>query len=181
MLNQFLTNNRMDLIARCIQKVGRRPRRAATKQQLDDGIPMFIDRLIRTLVAEQEGRVGAGTTISVFSGSSGSALSKMGLSAAVNGKELLELGYSVGQIVHDYGDLCQAITDLAFERDAPFSVDEYQLLDRCLDNLMADAVTEFSAELDMALTQQHNVLVDKQIGFAMHELTTMHWAQRVWR
>ena len=50
------------------------------------------------------------------------------------------LGYTADQVVHDYGDLCQAITDLAFERDAPFAVDEFRTLNRCLDNAIADAV-----------------------------------------
>ncbi|WP_235835046.1 sensor histidine kinase [Piscinibacter terrae] len=39
------------------------------------------------------------------------ALSEMGISAAAHGKQLLALGFTVDQVVHDYGDLCQAITD----------------------------------------------------------------------
>jgi signal transduction histidine kinase len=170
MLDKFLTNNRADLIARCIEKVGQRPKRAATKQQLDNGIPMFIDQLIRTLGAEQSGEVGAGALISGPSGGHESGLTEMGLSAAAHGKELLKLGYSVDQVVHDYGDLCQAITDLAFERDAPFSIDEFRTLNRCLDNAIADAVTEFSAERDATLAEQHHAQVNEQVGFLMHEL-----------
>jgi hypothetical protein len=37
----------------------------------------------------------------------------------LHGRALLDLGFNVSQVVHDYGDLCQAITDLAYERDAP--------------------------------------------------------------
>ena len=68
------------------------------------------------------------------------ALSEMGVSATVHGSELLALGYTVDQVVHDYGDLCQAITHLAIERDAPFSADQFCTLNRCLDNAIADAV-----------------------------------------
>jgi signal transduction histidine kinase len=170
MLYKFLANNRADLIARCIEKVAQRPKRAATQEQLANGIPMFIGQLIRTLEAEQGGEVGAGVGISGPSGGKGSSLTEMGVTATAHGKELLALGYSVDQVVHDYGDLCQAITDLAFERDAPFSVDEYRTLNRCLDNAIADAVTEFSAERDAALEQQHGVEINEQIGFLMHEL-----------
>jgi hypothetical protein len=170
MLNKFLKNNRADLIARCIDKVAERPKRAATKQQFENGIPMFLDQLIRTLEAEQEGEVGAGAVISGPSGGHESALSEMGLSAAAHGKELLQLGYSVDQVVHDYGDLCQAITDLAFERDAPFSVDEFRTLNRCLDNAIADAVTEFSTQRDTLIAQQQGVHANEQLGFLMHEL-----------
>jgi len=53
-------------------------------------------------------------------------LSEVGELAALHGRDLLNLGYTVDQVVHDYGDLCQAITDLAFERDAPFEIDEFR-------------------------------------------------------
>ena len=83
-------------------------------------------------------------------------MSVMGASATAHGKQLLELGYTVDQVVHDYGDICQAITDLAVERDAPFSVNEFRTLNRCLDNAIADAVTEFSARRDTTLCLKHS-------------------------
>ena len=52
---RFLTNNRDDLIARCKTKVAQRPLRAATTEQLANGVPMFLDQLIRTLHADDEG------------------------------------------------------------------------------------------------------------------------------
>jgi len=56
----------------------------------------------------------------------------------------LGLGYTVAQVVHDYGDICQAITELAGQLDAPITTDEFQTLNRCLDNAIAEAVTEYS-------------------------------------
>ena len=170
MMYEFLTHNRADLIARCIEKVAKRPKRAATKQQLKNGIPMFIDQLTRTLAAEQHNEDGISLQISGPSGGDVSKLSEMGLSATAHGKALLHLGYSVDQVVHDYGDLCQAITDLAFERDAPFSIDEYRTLNRCLDNAIADAVSEFSAQRDVVITEQRGLHENEQLGFLMHEL-----------
>lgn len=170
MMYEFLTNNRADLIARCIQKVSKRPRRAASEEQLKSGIPMFIDQLTRTLQAEQNNEDGISLQISGPSGGDCAKLSEMGLTAAAHGKELLHLGYSVDQVVHDYGDLCQAITDLAFERDALFSIDEYRTLNRCLDNAIADAVTEFSAHRDAAISEQRGLHENEQLGFLMHEL-----------
>ncbi|MBG6070662.1 MULTISPECIES: sensor histidine kinase KdpD [unclassified Polaromonas] len=169
-MNEFLANNRDSLIARCIEKVARRPKRAATEQQLKNGVPMFIDQLTRTLKAEQDNQDGISLQISGPSGGDVSRLSEMGLTATAHGKALLHLGYSVDQVVHDYGDLCQAITDLAFERDAPFSIDEYRTLNRCLDNAIADAVSEFSAQRDAALTAQRVIHENQQLGFLMHEL-----------
>jgi hypothetical protein len=170
MMNEFLANNRDSLIARCIEKVARRPKRAATQQQLKNGVPMFIDQLTRTLKAEQDNEDGLSLQISGPSGGDVSSLSEMGLTATAHGKALLHLGYSVDQVVHDYGDLCQAITDLAFERDAPFSIDEYRTLNRCLDNAIADAVSEFSAQRDEAITAQRALHENQQLGFLMHEL-----------
>lgn len=170
MMNEFLANNRADLIARCIEKVAKRPKRAATEQQLKNGVPMFIDQLTRTLAAEQNNEDGISLQISGPSGGDVTKLSEMGLTAAAHGKVLLHLGYSVDQVVHDYGDLCQAITDLAFERDAPFSIDEYRTLNRCLDNAIADAVSEFNAQRDVVITEQRGLHENEQLGFLMHEL-----------
>jgi signal transduction histidine kinase len=49
----------------------------------------------------------------------------------------------VAQVVHDYGDLCQAVTELAEEIDAPIATDEFHTLNMCLDNAIAEAVTEY--------------------------------------
>lgn len=169
-MHNFLANNREGLIMRCTAKVAKRPQRNATAAQLKNGIPMFLDQLTRTLEAEQGGEAAAGLAISGASGGDGSVLSEMGVSAAAHGKELLKLDYTVDQVVHDYGDLCQAITDLAFERDAPFSIDEFRTLNRCLDNAIADAVTEFSFQRDTAITLRQTTELNQRLGFLMHEL-----------
>jgi hypothetical protein len=153
MMHDFLSHNRETLIERCRAKVAQRPTRAATAQQLQNGVPMFLEQLIRTLRVEQTSEPMDSRKISGPSGG-GASLSEIGESAAEHGRQLLELGFSVDQVVHDYGDLCQAITDLAFERDAPFQIDEFRTLNRCLDNAIADAVTEFSYQRDFAVASQ---------------------------
>lgn len=170
MMYNFLSNNRDDLIARCKVKVALRPLRNASACQLSNGIPMFLDQLIRTLEAEQTGGPEAGELISGASGGAGSVVSEIGVSATAHGKELLRLEYTVDQVVHDYGDICQAITDLAFERDAPFEVDEFRTLNRCLDNAIADAVSEFSFQRDAAATLRQTTEINQRLGFLMHEL-----------
>lgn len=129
-MRNFLINNREELIARCKLKVAQRPKRAATESQLGNGVPLFLEQLTRTVVAEEADETAESIRISGPSGGDSSALSEMGLSAAAHGKALLHLGYTVDQVVHDYGDLCQAITDLAFERDAPFAIEEFRTLNR---------------------------------------------------
>jgi signal transduction histidine kinase len=62
--------------------------------------------------------------------------------------------------------LCQAITDLAVELDAPFGVDEFRTLNRCLDNAIADATTGFSLQRDAA----RDAVTNRRVGFLVHEL-----------
>lgn len=171
-MHRFLTNHRDELIARCKEKVAARPRRAATPKQLSNGVPLFLDQLIRTLRAEEDGEAWESLKISGASGGDQASLSQMGMTATAHGKQLLELGYSVDQVVHDYGDLCQSITDLAVEKDAPFTIDEFRTLNRCLDNAIADAVTSFSAEREVDLLVKHTGETNLRLGLLVHELLT---------
>jgi signal transduction histidine kinase len=170
MMYSFLANNRDELIERCKAKVARRPTREATAEQLKNGIPIFLEQLERTLRAEEGGEAVESVRISGSSGGDASALSEMGVSATAHGRELLELGFSIDQVVHDYGDLCQAITDLAVERDAPFGVQEFRTLNRCLDNAIAEAVTEFSSLRDASLAQKQADVFNERLGFLVQEL-----------
>lgn len=169
-MHNFLANNRDELINRCKQKVAQRPFRAATDKQLSHGVPIFLDQLIRTLAAEYNDEQDVSVVISGPSGGDAGAFSEIGLTATVHGKELLDLNYSLDQVVHDYGDLCQAITDLAFERNEPFSVGEFRTLNRCLDNGIANAVSEFSVLRDANMAQQHSDNETQHLGFLAHEL-----------
>ncbi|MET0210316.1 MAG: sensor histidine kinase [Burkholderiaceae bacterium] len=169
-MHQFLSNNREELTARCKSKVAKRPWREATDRQLADGVPMFLDQLTRTLAAEEKGQLSLSIRISGPSGGDSSDLSEIGMSATAHGKQLLELGYTVDQVVHDYGDLCQAITDLAFEYDAPFAVQEFRTLNRCLDNAIADAVTAFSHQRDARIADLHVAEEKQRLGYLIHEL-----------
>ncbi|MEO7391744.1 MAG: HAMP domain-containing sensor histidine kinase [Ramlibacter sp.] len=171
MMSAFLSNNHAELIERCKAKVALRPKRAATPDQLSNGVPLFLAQLRRTLEAE-EGTDGASESLRISGESGGSALavSEMGVSATAHGKELLQLGFSVDQVVHDYGDLCQAITDLAFERDAPFSIDEFRTLNRCLDNAIASAVSAFSIQRDAMVARGQDADVNERVGALVYEL-----------
>ena len=104
------------------------------------------------------------------SGGDSLALSEIGVAAAAHGKALLALGFTVDQVVHDYGDLCQAITELAHERDAPFEVEEFRTLNRCLDNAIADAVSEFSSQRDTVIAERLSSEANERLGFLVHEL-----------
>jgi signal transduction histidine kinase len=93
----------------------------------------------------------------------------IGSTAARHGGELLAKGYTVSQVVHDYGDVCQAITELAVERNADISPEEFHTLNRCLDTAIAEAVTEY-ARLQGETTSHHEV---ERLGQLAHELRNL--------
>jgi signal transduction histidine kinase len=173
MLHQFLTANRVDLIDRCRLKVAQRRAPRATDAELEHGIPHFLEQLIKTLRVEQTSEPLRSREVSGPPGGEGSILSEIGATAARHGRELLQHGFTVDQVVHDYGDLCQAITDLAFERDAPFAVDEFRTLNRCLDNAIADSVTEFIYQRDLLLEDAGVHALNERLGFLAHELRSL--------
>ena len=79
---------------------------------------------------------------------------EIGRAAALHGADLLRLGYTVDQVVHDYGDVCQSVTDMAVEQNASVSADEFRTLNRCLDNAIADAVTAYAHGRDTSTSDQ---------------------------
>jgi hypothetical protein len=162
MMYLFLATHRDELIRRCAAKVSQRPLHAGTEQELEGGVAVFIAQLQRTLEAEERNQTSESLRISGAAGGDSLAVSEMGASATQHGRQLLELGFSVDQVVHGYGDLCQAVTDLAFERDAPFSVAEFRTLNRCLDNAIASAVTAFSAHREASLAAQTQLRASEQ-------------------
>ncbi len=57
-------------------------------------------------------------------------------------------------MVHDYGDVCQAITELGVERKVAVTTNEFRTLNRCLDNAIADAVTAYASGFNASMTDQ---------------------------
>ena len=173
MLYNFLIANRTELIDRCRAKVAQRALPKATEKELDDGIPLFLAQLIKTLEIEQTPEPMLSRKVSGPSGGGKPVLSEIGETAARHGRELLEHGFTLEQVVHDYGDLCQAITDLAYELDAVIEIDEFRTLNRCLDNAIANAVTEFSYQRDFKVADTHAHQWNERLGFFAHELRNL--------
>jgi hypothetical protein len=83
---------------------------------------------------------------------------------------MLRRGFTVDQVVHDYGQVCQAVTELAVERNAPVSPYEFRVLKRCLDATIADAVTEFDRERVRQVCEAGNRALGERLGFLAAEL-----------
>lgn len=164
MLHDFLTSHRDELIQHCREKVARRYAPQQTPQVVDHGVPLFLQQLVHTLEAEQL------TTVRAESEPGPSPVATdIGRGATLHGAELLRLGFTVDQVVHHYGDVCQAITELAVRRGSLIETDEFRTLNRCLDEAIADAVTAYGEErentiLDQAADLHHRlgVLAEEQ-------------------
>ena len=169
-MHEFLSAYRTELIARCRAKVALRTIPGAAQHELKNGITVFLDQLIKTLQVESTEEPMRSRKVSGPSGGGKPVLSEVGESAMAHGRELLEHGYTVEELVHDYGDLCQAITDLAVETDAKIEVDEFRTLNRCLDNAIASAVTEFAYQRDFVTADRQVEALNERLGYFAHEL-----------
>src|SRR4029079_3023482 len=122
-------------------KVAKRFAPARTPQVVNHGVPLFLQQLVHTLEAEQ-----LTTDRSEREPGPSPVPTDIGRAATLHGTELLRLGFTVDQVVHHYGDVCQAVTDLAVKRHAAITTDEFRTLNRCLVEAIADAVTSFGDE-----------------------------------
>lgn len=169
MLHEFLKTHRDELIARCRSKVAERNIPGVFERELSFGISIFLDQLIETLRAE--GRNEADVSRKLSGPASGVlAPSEIAETASRHGRELQQHGFTTQEVVHDYGDLCQAITDLAYEHSAPIDVDEFRTVNRCLDNAIATAVSEFGYLRDQVQADEQSVSLNQRLGSFAHEL-----------
>jgi hypothetical protein len=143
MLHEFLSENREGLISRCRLKVSQRSSPPVSEIELQYGVPLILDQLFGALVQEQASPTRQEDSIFGNSHDTPGSL-ESGQTAALHGTELFRLGYTVDQVVHDYGDLCQAVTELAKEMNEPVTVDEFHTFNRVLDNSIANAVSAYA-------------------------------------
>ena len=149
MLSEFIVAHRTALIARTRAKIARRSAPRPTEEELESGVPLFLDQLVAMLEDRPSLRPGP-----------------LARSAARHGAALSGRGYTVAQLVFDYGDICQAITKTANELEAPITTAEFQKLNECLDNAIAEAVTEFTRLRDRAAAAGET----ERSGVFAHEL-----------
>lgn len=170
MMHEFLSTHRQELIELCEKKVACRTSPPSGGGLLNHGIPMFIDQLVKTLQIEKTPTPLKSRKVSGPADGHGPALYEIGAAAAIHGRELLHRGFTIEQVVHDYGDLCQAITELAFQKKMKIEIEEFQTLNRCLDNAIAIAVTEFSYRRDAALSSKYHLVANEQMATFIHGL-----------
>lgn len=158
MLHAFLTRHRAEIIARCRAKVAARSAPPPTHAEVEHGVPLFLDQLVEIL------RLRSLSSSEIRDG------------AARHGDEMLRLGCSVGQVVYDYGDVCQSVIELALERGAPITKAEFCSLNRCLDDAIANAVTEYSRQRDRRASDEET---GRYAAFS-HELRNLLGTAVLW-
>ena len=131
MLDQLLTTHRQEIITRIRAKAAARPVPELSQGALDQGIPIFLEQLSDIL---RQATSGSETT-------NGQTTNGQTTNAAATrrGGDLFRMGFNVSQVVHGYGDVCQAVTELALDRALPIATDEFRIFNRCLDEAIASA------------------------------------------
>ena len=154
-LDYFIAVNRDDIIARCRAKVAARSLPVPITTPSDHGVPVFLDQLMEAL------RLGR------------TANPDIGITAVRHGHDLLLQGFTASQVVHDYGDICQAITELAMETNAAISAADFRMLNGCLDDAIAGAVTEYGRERDQSRDDAAAARGSERLGVFAHELRNL--------
>ncbi len=148
MLTDFITANREELIGRTRSRVQKRAAPHATDAEMDRAIPLFLDQLVAKLLPPV------------------SSDDQLIASATMNGAAMSRHGFTIKQVVEGYGDVCQVVTELAIEQDAPISTEDFRALNDCLDTATTEAVAGYQAVRDVA----RSAAGTERLGFLAHEL-----------
>lgn len=105
-------------------------------------VSIFFDQLIETLRVEHETPLESVQTSEKIKSSSPAV--QLSNSAFDHGRELRESNLTIGAVVRNYGDICQAITGYAVEVNAAIDADEFRTLNWCLDEAITQAVIAFT-------------------------------------
>jgi len=156
MLHKFLEEHKSDIIQLCRKKVAADDGSKATSELLEQGLPIFFGELIGVL--RRTATTGQKDAVSKSVIEPGNA--------AAHGKESLRLGYTISQVVHSYGAVCQSVTEYAQTKSYNITTREFQDLNLSLDCAIAEAVTQFEKD------QSKNVSDTEveRLGFLMHEM-----------
>jgi signal transduction histidine kinase len=152
MLREFIAAQRREILDEARLRVAQRNAPLATHAELVHGLPVFLDQLDEALRRSHLHQVVDHDDIQN--------------SASQHGEDLFQRGLTVAQVVHDYGDLCQVITGLAFKQKAPIAPEDFRTLNLCLDDAIAGAVTAHARRSERALSDAGT----ERLGVLAHEM-----------
>ena len=155
MLHDFILANRERIIERARARVRERTVAKSSDSKQEHGVPLFLTQLVNAL-----------TPMTLHLVDSSAAQQSITDSATLHGAELLRNGFTVAQVVHGYGDVCQVVTELAGELNAAISPGDFRVFNRCLDDAIAGAVTAFGRQRERELSYQGT----ERLGIFAHEV-----------
>jgi signal transduction histidine kinase len=146
MLVDFIVQNREVILTKTRERVAKR------LAELSKGVPQFLDQLLRRLKEPKS--------------HTNELKDSLKLDATQQGELLQIAGYTIAQMVYDYGDICQVITQLAETKSLNITIEEFKVFNSCLDDAIAGSVTEFTRVSDAS----HTVAETERLGILAHEL-----------
>jgi signal transduction histidine kinase len=133
-LHSFLLANRTEILDRSRSRLVGRDTPGPGERDLPDGLPHFLDQVVAVLAGNKSDLTAEHDRVAA--------------SATIHGGELLRRGLTIGQVVQDYGSVCQSVTELASERHTAITAEDFQTFNQCLDEAVARAVTEYERQRD---------------------------------
>jgi signal transduction histidine kinase len=152
MLADFISLHRDLLVERAREQVRLRVAPAPTELEIAHGVPLFLDQFSSRLRRSES-----------------QASAEINADATVRGGELLAAGFTIGQVVHGYGDICQSVMQLAVEMQLSVTPKSFKTLNMCLDVAIAEAVTEYASRRERRIVEEG---VEK-LGSLAHELRNL--------
>lgn len=156
MLVEFLAQHRSEILAltedKTLELAGDHPSSA----QLKHGLPIFYEQVIDIIRRVADPAAPPTRDVPAIAAAADRSdepamaraagqpeEAELATSAGVQGQEYRRLGYTLSHVVHAYGAMCQAITEVAGKRQTTIDTDEFRALNRCLDVAIAGAVTSY--------------------------------------
>lgn len=147
MLHDFINSNRSEILEKCAVLSDFKGDREPSQVESLGQIQVFIDQLVEKLRVE-DALIRAVSSRSTEASSpalesTASLENEMAASASTHGGELHEQGFSVDEVIRNYGSVCQAVTTLASETNESITASEFRCMNFCLDDAIANAVLAF--------------------------------------
>ena len=131
-LRQLLTHHRDEIVARFVREVQRKdlPPPGLSRPVLIDHIPKFLDEIVEELSAIDRVRYSHDAI-------------DMSPTARQHGEQRWTLGYDLDALVREYGVLRHAIMEVAKALRVQLTIDDFDILAKCLNVGVAEAAAEY--------------------------------------
>ena len=151
MLHTFITDHRDQIIDRATSLARTRDPLMRSESPTEE-ISAFLTQVATTL---RQGRMPSAHHAAAINSTAGR-----------NGANMLRDGHPIVEVVQAYGDVCQAVTALAAEWRVPISAADFCVFNRCLDDAIGHAVSEYNR-----ITGETRAVAETQrLRVAVHEL-----------